>query len=86
MKEINQPERHKYNCLFLPGLPGKIKRFSFLMILQTQGVKIYWLQYSGTYNNIGIDKFTIDSSIHDIKESLDRLSKEGLPILVIAYS
>lgn len=39
MKEINQPERHKYNCLFLPGLPGKIKRFSFLMILQTQGVK-----------------------------------------------
>ena len=39
MKKINQPERHKYNYLFLPGLPGKIKRFSFLMILQTQGVK-----------------------------------------------
>lgn len=86
MKKINQPERHKYNCLFLPGLPGKIKRFSFFDDITDTGGKIYWLQYSGTYNNIGIDKFTIDSSIHDIKESLDRLSKEGLPILVIAYS
>ena len=80
MKKINQPERHKYNCLFLPGLPGKIKRFSFFDDITDTGVK-----YIG-YNNIGIDKFTIDSSIHDIKESLDRLSKEGLPILVIAYS
>lgn len=39
MKKINQPERHKYNCLFLPGLPGKIKRFSFFDDITDTGVK-----------------------------------------------
>ena len=43
MKKINQPERHKYNCLFLPGLPGKIKRFSFFDDITDTGGKIYWL-------------------------------------------
>jgi hypothetical protein len=86
MEAVNQPKKHKYNCLFLPGLPGKIKRFSFFDDITDTGGKIYWLQYSGTYDNSEVDKFTIYSSIRDIKESLDQLSKEGIPILVIAYS
>lgn len=86
MIEISQPKKHKYNCLFLPGLPGKIKHFSFFDDITDTGGKIYWLQYSGTYNNTQSNKFTVDSSIQDIKESLDQLSKEGLPILIIAYS
>lgn len=86
MIEISRPKNHKYNCLFLPGLPGKVKQFSFFDDITDTGGKIYWLQYSGTYNNAKSDKFTIDSSIQDVKESLDQLSKEGLPILIVAYS
>lgn len=83
---INRPEVQKYNCLFLPGLPGKIKEMSLFADISAGGGLIHWLEYTGTYNNQTGENFTIDSAIADVTKALIELEKEGFPILVVAYS
>ena len=83
---MNEPKNHKYNCLFLPGMPGAVKEFVFFDDIKSTGGKIHWLQYSGTYDNRGNTRFSLESSTADIAGALSELSKEGLPILVVAYS
>lgn len=83
---INEPKNHKYNCLFLPGMPGAVKEFGFFEDIKETGGKIHWLQYSGTYNNRTGVNFSLESSAKDIVDVLKALSKENLPILVVAYS
>jgi len=86
MKIMNSPVDHKYNCLFLPGFPGKIKDFDFFRDITDTGGKIHWLQYSGTYEFKAMSKFSISSSVKDIEDALEKLAKEDLPVLVVAYS
>lgn len=86
MKTMNSPVDHKYNCLFLPGFPGKIKDLAFFQDITDTGGKVHWLQYSGTYESKNVSKFSINSSVKDIKEALDELAKQGLPVVVVAYS
>lgn len=86
MKTMNSPVDHKYNCLFLPGLPGRIKNFDFFQDITDTGGRVHWLQYSGTYESKSVSKFSISSSVKDIEEALDELTKKGLPIIVVAYS
>lgn len=86
MRVMNRPRHHKYNCLFLPGLPGRVKEFNFFDDITNTGGKIHWLQYSGTYDNKdGVD-FTINSSLQDIDDALEKLSRDNLPIIIVAYS
>lgn len=86
MKIMNSPIDHKYNCLFLPGLPGKIKDIDFFQDITDSGGKVHWLQYSGTYESKGASKFSISSSVKDIEEALDELAEQDLPVVVVAYS
>jgi predicted nucleotidyltransferase len=86
MKIINEPLEHKYNCLFLPGLPGQIKQLSVFDDITATGGKIHWLQYTGTYENRGGSEFTLESSTSDVLAALEGLNKENLPIVIIAYS
>ncbi len=87
MPIINTPNKHKYNCLFLPGMPGKIKELSVFKDITATGGVIQWLEYSGTYGNQSSNNtFTIESAIADVSAELAKLEKEGLPILVVAYS
>lgn len=86
MKVMNSPINHKYNCLFLPGLPGKIKDFDFFQDITSTGGRVHWLQYSGTYESKGVSEFSISSSVKDIEQALEKLAKEGLPLVVVAYS
>ena len=83
---MSSPIKHKYNCLFLPGLPGKIKDFDFFQDVNDTGGRVHWLQYSGTYKLKGTSKFSISSSVKDIERALDKLAEEGLPIIIVAYS
>lgn len=87
MPIINTPNQHKYNCLFLPGMPGKVKELSVFSDITASGGLIHWLEYSGTYSNrSGNGMFTVESAIADASAELARLEKEGLPILIVAYS
>ncbi len=86
MKIMNQPKHHKYNCLFIPGLPGKIKGFSCFEDIDATGGQIHWLQFSGTYDNQTGIEFSLESTVSDIEQALQKLSESGLPILIVAYS
>ena len=86
MQVISQPKNHKYNCLFLPGLPGKVRHFACFDDITNTGGRIHWLQYSGTYESKGVSEFSISSSVKDIEQALEKLAKEGLPLVVVAYS
>jgi len=86
MPIINNPAHHKYNCLFLPGMPGKVKDLSVFSDITASGGLIHWLEYSGTYGNQHGEAFTVESAISDVSASLAELEKEGLPILIVAYS
>jgi hypothetical protein len=86
MKVMNQPSNLKYNCLFLPGLPGRVKHFECFDDIINTGGRINWLQYSGTYESQNGTDFTIESSVQDIHTAIRELSEEGMPILIVAYS
>lgn len=83
MNEVTKP---KYNCLFLPGLPGKIKNLAVFEDITETGGQIHWLQYAGSYEHQDGTNLSIASVTNEIKVSLEELEKQGLPILVIAYS
>ena len=87
MPILNTPSNHKYNCLFLPGMPGKIKDLSIFKDINDTGGLIHWLEYSGTYGNQSDgDTFTLESAVADVSAELTKLEKQGLPILIVAYS
>lgn len=86
MQATSQPKNHKYNCLFLPGLPGKVKHFACFDDITNTGGRIHWLQYSGTYDNQDGTPFTVQTSMDDIEHAIEELSREGLPILIVGYS
>ena len=56
------------------------------MILQIQEVKYIGCSILEHIITARLTNLPYVLSVHDIKESLDQLSKEGLPILVIVYS
>lgn len=83
MNELTEP---KYNCLFLPGLPGKIKDLAVFEDITATGGQIHWLQYAGSYEHQDGTNLSIASVTNEIKAALEELGKQSLPILVIAYS
>lgn len=74
----------KANCLFMPGIPGRIKDFAIFDDLVTENINVYFHQYPGTHGSEG--EFTIETAAESLHESISELNDKGLPLLLIAYS
>lgn len=74
----------KMNCLFLPGMPCRVKNFAIFDDLKKNGSNIYFHQYPGTYGVPGV--FNIDTAELSIIEALNELGEKKLPIIIVAYS
>lgn len=74
----------KANCLFMPGIPGRIKDFAIFDDLVKENINVYFHQYPGTHGNEG--EFTIETATQSLHDSISELNDKGLPLLLIAYS
>lgn len=86
MIETNQPSLRKYNCLFLPGMPGKVKQFALFDEIEKTGGKLHWLTYPGTYTEQANSQFTIEASKRAVEAAIYDLSKQPEPFIIVGYS
>ena len=75
-----------FSAIFLPGLPGEKKDYKFLKDLTLAEAEVYWLTYTGSYENKDQDEFSYENCLKDIRTLIDKLERSGQAYMIIAYS